>query len=65
MTFKEFSIEFATGCLGHFIIGIASAALLGTAALYLGFPRWFIFVLIVLVIFTVSVLIPGQKPKGQ
>jgi hypothetical protein len=53
--------EFSTGCLGHFIIGIAAAALLGGAAHYLGLSRWAIFVLVVVVIFSVSALIPGQK----
>jgi hypothetical protein len=64
MTFREFAREFSTGCLGHFIIGIAAAALLGGAAHYLGLARWAIFVLVVVVIFSASVLIPGPK-KGK
>jgi len=39
MGFKDFSKEFGTGCIGHFIIGVAAAALLGTAGHYLGLPR--------------------------
>jgi hypothetical protein len=61
MTFGEFAREFSTGCLGHFIIGIAAAALLGGAAHYLGLSRWAIFVLVVVVIFSVSALVPGPK----
>jgi hypothetical protein len=61
MTFKEFVREFSTGCLGHFIVGIAAAVLLGSVALYLGLARWVIFVLVVVVIFSASVLIPGSK----
>jgi hypothetical protein len=64
MTFREFAREFSTGCLGHFIIGIAAAALLGGAAHYLGLPRLAIFVLVVVVVFSASVLIPGPK-KGK
>ncbi len=64
MTFTEFAREFSTGCLGHFIIGIAAAILLGGAAHYLGLVRWAIFVLVVVVIFSTSVLIPGPK-KGK
>jgi hypothetical protein len=64
MTFREFAREFSTGCLGHFIIGIAAATLLGGAAHYLGLARWAIFVLVVVVIFSASVLIPGPK-KGK
>jgi hypothetical protein len=63
MTFREFCREFATGCLGHFIISLAAAALLGTAAHYLGLSRWAIFVLVVVVIFSASVLIPGRKTQ--
>lgn len=62
MTFREFAREFSTGCLGHFIIGIAAAALLGGAAHYLGFARWLIFVLIVAAIISASVFLPGPKP---
>jgi len=61
MTFKEFAREFSTGYLGHFIIGIAAVALLGGAAHYLGLSRWAIFALVVVVIFSASVLIPGPK----
>jgi hypothetical protein len=32
MTFKEFVREFSTGCLGHFFIAVAAAALLGIGA---------------------------------
>jgi len=64
MTFREFAQEFCTGCLGHFIIGIAAAALIGGAANYLGLARWAIFVLVVVVLFSASVLIPGPK-KGK
>ena len=63
MTFREFAREVSTGCLGHFIIGITAAALLGGAAHYLGLARWAIFVLVVVVIFSASVLIPGPKQK--
>jgi hypothetical protein len=63
MTCREFAREFLTGCLGHFIVGIAAAVLLGSAAHYLGFSRWVIFVLVVVVIFLTSVLIPGPKEK--
>ncbi len=63
MTFREFAREFSTGCLGHFIVGIAAAALLGSAALYLGLSRWAIFVVVVVVVFSTSVLIPGPKQK--
>ena len=65
MTFRDFSKEFATGCLGHFVIGIAAAALLGAAGHYLGFSRWVIFGLVVVVIFSVSVLIPAKRPKKE
>ena len=65
MTFKEFSKESATGCLGHFVIGVAAAILLGTSAHYLGVSRWVIFLIVVVVIFSVSVLIPGPKPKNE
>jgi len=63
MTFRGFATEFSTGCLGHFIVGIAAAALLGGAAHYLGFSRPAIFVLVVVVIFSASVLIPGPKNR--
>jgi hypothetical protein len=63
MTFREFVTEFSTGCLGHFIVGIAAAVLLGGAAHYLGLSRWAIFVLVVVVIFSASVLIPGPKNR--
>lgn len=64
MTFREFATEFSTGCLGHFILGIAAAALLGGVAHYLGLARWATFLLVMVVIFAVSVLIPGPK-KGK
>jgi hypothetical protein len=62
-TLRELATEFSTGCLGHFIIGIAAAALLGGAAHYLGLARWAIFLLVVVVIFAVSVLIPSPKKE--
>ncbi len=63
MTFKEFVREFSTGCLGHFIIAVAAGALLGIGAHHLGLPRLATFALVVVVIFSVSVLIPGAKRK--
>jgi hypothetical protein len=63
MTFREFAREFSTGCLGHFIIGVSAAILLGGAAHYWGLSRWAILVLIVVVIFSASVLIPGPKKR--
>jgi hypothetical protein len=65
MTFKEFATEFSTGCFGHFVIGIAAAALLGSAAYRLGLSRWVIFALVVVVVFSASILIPGRKQKKQ
>jgi hypothetical protein len=63
MTFKEFVREFSTGCFGHFFIAVAAAALLGIGAHHLGLPRLAIFALVVAVIFSVSVLIPGPTRK--
>ena len=65
MTFREFVREFSTGCLGHFIIGVSAAALVGIGAHHFGLPRLAIFVLIVIVIFAVSVLVPGPREKNQ
>jgi uncharacterized membrane protein YjjP (DUF1212 family) len=65
MTFKEFVREFSTGCLGHFFITVAAAALLGIGAYHFGLPRLATFALVVVVIFSVSVLIPGPKRKKQ
>jgi hypothetical protein len=63
MTFKEFVREFSTGCLGHFFIAVASAALLGFGADHFGLPRLATFALVVVVIFLVSVQVPGPKRK--
>ena len=65
MTFKEFAREFSTGCLGHFFVGVAAAALLGIGAHHLGLPRLATFALVVVVIFSISVLFPGAKRKHQ
>jgi hypothetical protein len=65
MTFREFAREFSTGCFGHFFIGVAAAALLGIGAHHLGLSRLAIFVLVVVVIFSVSALIPGTKSKKE
>jgi len=65
MTFKEFVREFSTGCLGHFFIAVAAAALLGIGAHHFGLPRLATFALIVVVIFSVSFLVPGSKRRKQ
>jgi uncharacterized membrane protein YjjP (DUF1212 family) len=65
MNIKEFVREFSTGCLGHFFIAVASAALLGIGAHYFGLPRLATFALVVAAIFSVSVLVPGQIRKKQ
>ena len=65
MNFRDFAREFSTGCLGHFFIGVAAAALLAIGAHHFGLPRLVIFVLVALVIFSVSVLIPGPKRKKE
>jgi hypothetical protein len=45
------------------LIAVAAAALLGIGAHHFGLPRLATFALVVVVIFLVSVLIPGPKRK--
>lgn len=63
MTLREFAKEFFTGCLGHFVIAVAAAVLLGIGAHHFGLSRLAIFTLVVVVVFFVSVLIPGPRRK--
>jgi len=42
--------DFATGCVGHFLIGIAAAVLLGSTAHYFGFSGRIVFVIVLVVI---------------
>ena len=53
--------DFAVGCVGHFLIALAAAALLGSATHYLGFSSRVVFAVVIVVIFVTSVLIPDKK----
>ena len=55
---RAYAHEISNGCLGHFIVGVAAAALFGIGAHHLGVPRLAIFALVVVVVFVVMVLIP-------
>ena len=55
--------DFATGCVGHFLIGIAAAVLLGSTAHYFGFSGRIVFVIVLVVIFLASAFIPDKKRK--
>jgi hypothetical protein len=57
--------DFATGCLGHFVIGLAAAILLGGTAHYFGLSGRVVFAIVVVVIFIASVLVPDKKAKKQ
>jgi hypothetical protein len=51
----------ASGCVTHFLIAVATAALLGSGAHYWGFSGRTVLVVVLLVIFATSVLIPWDK----
>jgi hypothetical protein len=57
--------DFAVGCVGHFLIAVAAVALLGGAAHYWGVSGRLVFVIVLVLIFFVSVLIPYKKQKKQ
>jgi len=57
--------DFATGCVGHFLIGIAAAILLGGTAHFFGLSGRGVFVIVLVVIFIASILIPDKKKEKQ
>lgn len=63
MTPREFVREFFSGCLSHFVVGVAALILLGIGGRHLGLSRLAIFVLVVVVVFLLSVVIRKAKAK--
>jgi hypothetical protein len=57
--------DFAVGCVGHFLIAVAAVALLAGTAHYWGVSGRLVFMIVLVVIFVVSVLIPYKKKKKQ
>jgi len=53
----------ASGCITHFLIGVAAAALLGGAAHNWGLSGAVVFLVVLIAIFLATVLIPGKKEK--
>ncbi len=53
----------ASGCITHFLIGVAAAALLGGGAHYWGLSGAVVFLVVLIAIFLATVLIPGKKEK--
>ena len=57
--------DFATGCVGHFLIGVAAAILLGGSAHFFGLSGRAVFAIVLVVIFFASVFLPDKKEKKQ
>ena len=62
---RKYAHEVFAGCLGHFIVAVAAAALLGMGAHHIGLPRLAIFALVVTTVFVVSALLPRTKQMAD